>query len=274
VTSFTCPGISKDKINHASYIVPIDVYKSWILTQNSSLVILADINGHSLQTIDVGITSRAIAADNRGGLYISCTEDKLIKYANLETGEVSTVGHTDNYPRGLAYHAGLGEVIVCTTKTATLRDWGSHPEYNGQLLRLSPQDSTHAQSDSREIDTSGLSFRYPVQIAINTNGDVCVSDHVETCVVILGSDGGKRGHYSGQAGWPFQPTSVCCDSRGHILVSDISENGSIHVLNASGEIICILKHVEIRNPVATAVDPSGRLWVADANGHVRLFRYS
>lgn len=125
-------------------------------------------------------------------------------------------------------------------------------------------------------------FGYPFRIAININGDICVSDYGDGTrgVTIMQKDGNIKCLYRGpptgiDGDQPFLPHGIVCDENGHILVSDWN-NDCVHVLDRDGNFLLNLigKKDGLEGPNALGLDKRGYLWVGDSHGVVRIFKYS
>ena len=142
---------------------------------------------------------------------------------------------------------------------------------HGEIVSTSEKDE-----DQKNI------FGYPFRIAVNVNGDICVSDYGDGTrgVTLLYKDGRVKCWYKGPPpsmalDQPFLPHGICCDDDGHILVADWN-NDCIHVLDADGNFLLhLVNHRDgIEGPNAVAVDRRGYLWVGDSHGVVRVYKYN
>jgi hypothetical protein len=106
------------------------------------------------------------------------------------------------------------------------------------------------------------------RVAINGNGDICVVAKKPGRVIIMDSSGRNiRATYAGPPdstflNKKFDPRDVCCDTYGHILVSD-SDNNCVHLLDGDGRFLQLLltETDGLTSPGNMALDPAGHLWV-------------
>jgi hypothetical protein len=95
ISSFT----TGDTSTYVSSIVPCSGDRCWILQDGQSKLRLMDVHGWVVKTVGIGMNVYAMAGDPHGGLYVSCRDDKCIKYVSPQL-EVSTVTTTGNHTPG------------------------------------------------------------------------------------------------------------------------------------------------------------------------------
>jgi streptogramin lyase len=134
---------------------------------------------------------------------------------------------------------------------------------------------THNGKVIVEFERSKQHMKYPRRIAENTNGDIYVSDHKESCVHVLNSDGRQKRKYNGTEGNLIgEPCGLTCDRYGHVLVTDY-KNHCVHLLDQQSQHLCnILSEKDgIKNPFSVAVDGDGFLWLGCSLGMVHIFQF-
>ena len=206
---------------------------------------------------------------------ISSYKEKSIKRLNQESLRTLDFAYISLFPGGMCADK-RSSIYVC------FRD-SYHREAAFGSRRMVAKLSKHGEIAStieKNEDQTNI-FGYPFRVAVNINGDICVSDYGDGTrgVTILRKDGTVRGVYQGppvthQNDQPFLPHGITCDGDGHILVSDWN-NDCVHALDKEGNFLMNLvnKKDGIEGPNALCIDKRGCLWVGDSHGIVRIFRY-
>lgn len=118
-------------------------------------------------------------------------------------------------------------------------------------------------------------FLYPYRIAENTNGDICVIDRTgmnNGQLVVLSSSGKLKFQYrgNGSSQADFDPRGICCDSIGHILLSDCN-NRCVHLLNKEGSFLTYL--IKTDEELWSMSLYMNTLWIGGKNGIIYAYRY-
>lgn len=113
-------------------------------------------------------------------------------------------------------------------------------------------------------------FQYPVYLAKNINGDLCVSDNNQ-CIIVV-KDNKLRFKYPGIGKDGFTPYGICTDSLKQIIIVDSSSRG-IHIINEEGKFLGMIKLAEnLREPRGLCVDKKGNCFVG-TYGSILMYQY-
>jgi hypothetical protein len=218
LASLTC----KDNSNWILAIVPVDGDKCWVLQKYNSEICLVDMIRGVVETLDVGARScDDMARDSEGGMYLSDNGGKRILYiAASDRISVETLTRLNDHPRGLAYCADSGGVMLCTAKTIHMDNWSSG--HQGKMMKI------YRHGIPKSDVGIDVTIGYPIRVAIGANGDFCVVDYGRKCVIFLNADGREKSIYTGKSDTTFHPKGVCYNKYGHILIAD-KQNSCIHV---------------------------------------------
>ncbi|KAL3875062.1 hypothetical protein ACJMK2_038000 [Sinanodonta woodiana] len=235
-------------------------------------------DGQKIQSTTLNIQVNDITAffdGKKQSLLVSSYKEKSIKMLDMDTLKTSDFAYISLFPGGICSD-GHKNIYVC------LRDNYQRPVSFGSR-RMVAKLSSHGEILSaieKDKEQHNI-FGYPFRVAVNINGDICVSDYGDGTrgVNILTKEWKLRCTYKGPVGKtlekPFLPHGICCDSKGHILVSDWN-NDCVHVLDYDGQFLLFLfkKKDGIEGPNAIALDGDGYLWVGDSRGKIHILKYS
>ncbi|XP_045187754.2 uncharacterized protein LOC123545493 [Mercenaria mercenaria] len=274
-----------DKSETVHAIAPVEEDQAWICCGwGSRNLSLYDRHGQKRKTasLDIQVNDACTFHDGKeDAVLVSSFREKSIKRLNQESLRTSDFAYTSLFPGGLAADRRSGIYVCFRDSYQRQAIFGSRR----MVAKLSKHGELGATVEKNEEQTN--IFGYPFRIAVNMNGDVCVSDYGDGTrgVTILAKDdrskelrvkcwykGPPTGIGSDQ---PFLPHGIVCDEEGHILVSDWN-NDCIHVLDRDGNFLLNLigKKDGLEGPNALGLDKRGYLWVGDSHGVVRVFKYS
>ena len=210
-----------------------------------------------------------MARDSDDHLIISSNEQKVVGKLGPEF-DIETLATFPGYhPRGLTGTL-TGDVLVCLAQSAAFQDYRS--THKNKVVRLNSSGKM-----VKEYGADGQLFRYPLRVAVNVNGDVCVSDCRKQSVVIVTSSGELKTEYSGNVSekdsTSFDPRGIACDSRGHIFVADGASH-VVHMLDHVGKLMRLIVTQEqgLYGPYSVAVDREEYLWVGCRDANVKVFK--
>lgn len=191
-----------------------------------------------------------MCATNDGILLVSVYEKNTILRVGTNRKSVKTFTRMNHVVKAL-----------CTTEHGVVV---SGCDDDKQVLSLVSKSSDFVKTASRpdywrNIDRLAV---HPI------SGNVCVCDHgdrdVRGSLVILTSTLNYIDMYDGRGELKhhFDPSSVCVDSCGHILVADLS-NDCVHLLSSNARFLrYLLTETDgVQRPSAIAVDWSDQVWV-------------
>ncbi|KAL4239050.1 hypothetical protein ACF0H5_003753 [Mactra antiquata] len=269
-----------DKSETVHAIAPVEEDQAWVCCGwGSRNLTLYDKNGlrKKTATLDIQINDAATFNDGKDEIVlVSSYREKSIKRLNPDSLRTSDFAYISLFPGGLCSDRRSGLYVCFRDSYQRQATFGSRR----MVAKLSKHGEIVATMEKGEDQTN--LFGYPFRIAVNVNGDVCVSDYGDGTrgVTVLHKDGRVKCWYKGPPGGapngqPFLPHGIVCDSEGHILVSDWN-NDCIHVLDREGNFLLTLvgKKDGLEGPNAIGIDKRGYLWVGDSHGVVRIFKYS
>jgi len=237
-------------------------------------------------------TPSGIAAASNGDLYVSDTGNHTIRKVT-PAGAVTTIagvagrsGFTDGAGTSALFNSPLG-LAVAVDRTIFVADSGNH------LVRaIAPNRTVTTLAGRAETwgteDGAGGNARFngPVGVAINSDGDIFVSDSnnhairkiTRAGIVIMwagvaGVDGATDGHRL--ASTFSKPAELAFDKHGNLFVADsfnhlirkISRDGNVStvtgVAGAEGSVDGSNGQARLFNPYGLAISPDGALIVSD-----------
>jgi len=235
-----------------------------------------------------------IAIDNAGNLYIADSHNNRIRKISLD-GNVTTlagngtVGSLDGkgasasffYPTGVAVDK-KGNVYVADTHNSLIRKISP----DGMVTTFAGR---RADSSNRGVDSSSARFDNPAGVAVDTNGNVYVSDWANDIIRKIDSYG-KVENIAGSTGGPgakdgtgssasfYLPWGIAVDMAGNIYVAD-SYNNMIRKISPDGVVVTLAgskasgssdgqgAKASFLHPAGIAVTKAGDLYVADMGNH-------
>ncbi|KAK3582876.1 hypothetical protein CHS0354_012488 [Potamilus streckersoni] len=252
-----------------SSICPTPDGKAWVASGWTTDVHLLYRHGLKIRTHVLDKTIDCIAIDETQDLYMTSSDQRMIGRPgpgfSLEKFKMLPGYH----PRGITTTQN-GEILVCLTQSLAFQDY--KPSHKNKVMKLNDKGEV-----VEEYGADGKLFMYPLRLAVNVNGDICVTDCQKKCVFILKSDGTVKSIYEGmnstEVEKEFEPRGIACDSRGHILVAD-SANHAIHLLDHNGQYMQLLltESEGLFGPYALATDADDCLWVGGRDAALKVFK--
>ncbi|KAK3591310.1 hypothetical protein CHS0354_004363 [Potamilus streckersoni] len=254
-------------------LCPVSESEAWVVWQCGPQIHMVDKDGQLKKTVDTGCKVDDISVDFDGNLVLSCYETKYLKRLN-ENYEVKQIIQLEFIPRGFRFTS-WDEIVVCCVQNI-------HHQ-NGDICRLVKINVENDRVVSEFGDPTH--FIQPWRIAVNINGDICVSDRNKGTVSIFDPRGKLKATYCGPADntrHAFAPHALCCDSFGQIFIVDYS-NHTVHVLDPLGRFrgfMIMDTELEKRaifmgtsSPFSIGIDKMGDLWVGNKYGYITVLRY-
>lgn len=250
---------------------PADDEHVWVVWQWGPHIQLVDKDGKVKETIDVGCKVDDICTNN-DTLIVSSHEGKCIKIVGKNHEIIKTI-NTNKVPRGV-FPVSSKELVVCCVENLHHRNGDT-----SSLLRV------NIDSGAVQELPCGDHLIQPWRVAVNVNGDICVSDRNKGCVLIFDIEGNLKASYSGpdtSTRHPFAPHAICCDRYGQIFVVDYT-NHTVHVLDPLGRFRGFLimdTELEKRaifmgtsSPFSITIDSVGDVWVGNKFGYLTVLKY-
>lgn len=247
--------------------------EAWVVWQWGPQVHLIDKGGNVLRTVNVGCKVDDVCMDFDGNLVISSHESRCIKFLDSEFNVRHSVS-LDKVPRGVEFLS-KDEMAVCLVQNMHYKNGDRSSLVSLRLDCNTP--NTICNSDN---------LIQPWRVAININGDICISDRNKGSVMIFDPEGNLKCSYSGsdlEMRHPFSPHGICCDQYGQIFAVDYS-NHTVHVLDPLGRFRGFLimdQELEKRaifmgtsSPFSIAIDDGGDVWVGNKFGFVTVLKYN
>ncbi|KAH3753344.1 E3 ubiquitin-protein ligase TRIM71-like [Dreissena polymorpha] len=249
-------------------VCPVDDGTAWIALGWTADAHLFYRHGVKIKTHVVSKTIDFIARDSES-LIMSSNEQKSV-------GKPGPGFNLDDFatfpgynPRGIAVTPD-GDVLICLAQSAAFQDY--RPNHKNKVVRLNS-----AGKMINEYGADGKLYMYPLRVAVNVNGDICVTDCRKLSVIIVKRSGEFKTEYSGQNDKDgkanFEPRGIACDARGHIFVADGATH-AIHMLDHTGK---FMRHVVTEDqglfgPYSVAVDREDYLWIGCRDADTKVFK--
>jgi len=237
-----------------------------------------------------------LAADRAGTIYVADTANNTIRKITAD-GVVSTLagvagrpGNADGAgmnarfrnPWGVAVDA-AGNVYVADMSNHTIRKITP----DGRVSTLAGQAGTAGSMDGIG---AGAQFNSPVAVAVDTAGNVYVSDSANECIRKITPAGvvSTLAGLPGQAGSAdgtgpnarfLNPQGLAVDDRGNLFVADMGNN-TVREISPAGAVTTLAGlagvggttdgiggAARLNHPGGVALDGSGNVYVADSNNH-------
>ncbi|KAK3582875.1 hypothetical protein CHS0354_012487 [Potamilus streckersoni] len=150
--------------------------KAWLACGWKPDIYLFDAHGRKFKTRRVGRDVDYIAMDTDGNAYVSCRDEHSVKRFDKNfKRRMATM--SIKYPRGIACTRDC-RLVVCVVTSPTYFDY--NPSHENVVLKFGPDGEETGQTNNP------LHFyKYPIRVAVNANGDLCVSDNVMRQVLIV-----------------------------------------------------------------------------------------
>ncbi|KAL3873039.1 hypothetical protein ACJMK2_036201 [Sinanodonta woodiana] len=271
IASFKPKECASDRF--VTSLCPVSESEAWVVWHWGPQIHLVNKDGELKKTVDTGCKVDDISVDFDGNLVLSCFETKCLKRLD-ENYEVKQVIQLELVPRGFRFTS-LDEIVVCCVQNIHHR--------NGDTCSLLKINAENDNVVSEIGDPT--QFIQPWRIAININGDICVSDRNKGTVSIFDPRGKLKTTYCGPKDGTrhaFAPHALCCDSFGQIFVVDYS-NHTVHVLDPLGRFrgfMIMDTELEKRaifmgtsSPFSIGIDKMGHLWVGNKYGYITILKY-
>ncbi len=245
-----------------------------------------------------------IAVDRSGNLYVAEEGAYRVRVVDRE-GKIRTVAGTGE--RGIPADGVPARQAKLADPVAVAADFSGRlwiAEYAAHRIRRVDPDgtiATAAGADPPGYNGEGLpallaQLYFPRGLAYDSAGNIYIADSLNHRVRRISAAGlvftvagsGIRG-YAGDGGPALQaqldrPSGVAVDHQGNIYIAD-RDNHVIRKVAPEGHISTVAGSgvagysgdggpatiAQLNHPTAVAVDPQGRLWIADTNNHrIRL----
>lgn len=253
-----------------SSVCPADDGTAWIALGWTADAHQFYRHGVKVKTHVVSKTIDFITRDAENNLIMSSNEQKVVGKPgpgfNLETF-ASFPGY---HPRGLTLTPG-GDILICLAQSAAFQDY--RPVHKNKVVKLTSSGEMLA-----EYGADGKLFMYPLRVAVNVNGDICVSDSRKQAIIIVKPCGELKTEYTGsnsehEQKSSFEPRGIACDARGHIFVAD-STNNAIHMLEHTGVFMrmVVTEADGLYGPYSVAVDKEDYLWIGCRDADIKVYR--
>ena len=230
-------------------ICPIDSTKAWVGYQNCLQLCFKD--GDKGERIQLDEDIEDVTLDESGNVIVACHSS--IKCIN-EEGDVLTLFKCPSVPHGISCRPD-GLLVISLDEGRHVRLYSK----SGEVI-----------SDINEGNHGDL--KMPYKIAVNVNGDICVSDYQSSYgdVIIFDSAGLPKARLRTDG---MAPRGLACNEQGHIFVGDFRSD-RVNVYSIHGHFIQTAVQADERGlsgPLSIAVDKAGDLWVGDWKRKLRIY---
>jgi len=237
------------------------------------------------------------STSSAAGLHRYEANDRWAQLPNGFSWQEVTAVATDSQDRVFVFNRGEHPVIVFDREGRFLRSWGEGVFARPHGITIGPDDMVYCTDDLdhtvrkfapdgtllmtlgtsgvpsntgatsidfRTIQHSGPPFYFPTNVALNSAGEIYVTDGYGNARVHKFSADGQLLMSWGEPGTgPGQfrvPHGIAIDSHGAVFVAD-RENSRIQIFDADGEFID--ERTDIARPCQVAFDSAGNLFVAE-----------
>jgi DNA-binding beta-propeller fold protein YncE len=217
------------------------------------------------QYTDVGVPS-GIALDAQENLYVVDTATKVIEVFGRDGKRAREFGDPAlQRPNGIAIDKARGRVYVVDTGGNDAREHNVKV-YDTSGKRISAIGGAPGGEFGR--------FNFPTYVAVDTAGNVYVSDTLNSRVQKFDPEGRFVTSF-GQLGTNWgefdKPKGVAVDSFGNVYVAD-SGWSNVQIFNPKGQVLLFFGGRGpvpgmMKNPLAVAIDRNNRIYVGDYLNH-------
>ncbi|KAL5005905.1 hypothetical protein ScPMuIL_017063 [Solemya velum] len=260
----------EDTYKVVSSICPTAEGHAWVTCGWKSDLHLYSKQGEKIKSHNFGKNIDTIFKDQEENLFLCSSDEHCIVKLN-ETGGIDVIVQSSGYPRGVALTRDR-HILVCCAQTLAFQDFKA--QHNNKVVKYTMNGKLVG-----EVGAVDALFKYPIRVAENITGDICVADCHRRCVIIYRPTGLLKATYAGTTSGllesPFDPRGIVCDERGNLLIADNS-NGVVHVLDHCANFLQLLLTGTDAVPglYAIGLGRAGCLWVGGRDGAVKVFRYS
>ena len=228
-------------------ICPIDNEKAWVGYQ--TFIQLCYKNGRRQSPINVGQDVFDLTLSPSGTLLIAC--QSCIKYLGKDN-TIHLLFRCNGTPGGIACKRD-GQIIACLDKDVVLYD------NKGETVSVLNKNSL-------------CDIKKPFKVAVNTNGDICVSDYQSAAgeVFIFDSEGHLKSRIRTDG---MAPRGIACNKQGLIFVGDFRAD-RVNVYATHGHFLQSVIPANsngLSGPLSVSLDDVGDLWVGDWKRKVRIY---
>lgn len=214
---------------------------------------------------NVGVPS-GIALDAEENLYVVDTGRKTIGVFGKDGKQLDEIADPElSRPNGLAIDKARGRMYVVDT------GGGDSKQHNVKVYDLKGKRlATIGGAPGGDFGK----FNYPTYVAVDAQGNVYVSDTLNSRVQKFDPEGNFVTSF-GQLGTNWgefdKPKGVAVDTFGNVYVAD-SGWSNVQIFNAKGQILLFFGGRGpipgmMKNPLAVAIDKSNRIYVGDYLNH-------
>ncbi|WP_445713509.1 T9SS type A sorting domain-containing protein [Flavobacterium sp.] len=235
-------------------------------------------------------TPLGMAIDNFDNLYIADTGNNKIRKIDPSGNVSSIAGYTTSGNQdGNGFFARFNsprDLVVDVNGNIYVADTSNH-----RIRKISPNGDVTTFAGSIQGSQDGVGtvakFYNPVGIAIDSNGDLFVTDYLShrirkittSTADVVTFAGNNQGHSNGigTAAAFFYPHGLAIDNNNIIYVADIYNN-AVRKISPNAEVTDFAGMIEgyqdgegvnakFSNPYGVATDANGNIYVADTNNH-------
>ena len=247
--------------------------EAWVVWQWGPNIYCIDKGGDVIKTIKAGCKVDDICTDLNGNLVISSHDARCIKILDDDYQVRQTI-NLEKVPRGVEFLS-KDELVVCLVQNMHYKNGDQ-----SSVMHISQDNSSQTQVCNSDT------LMQPWRIAVNINGDICVSDRNKGSVMIFDCEGNLKCSYSGpdmSLRHAFAPHGICCDQYGQIFVVDHS-NHTVHVLDPlcrfrgflimDQELEKMAIFMGTSSPFSITIDQGGDVWVGNKFGFITVLKYN
>lgn len=251
--------------------------KLYVADRKVSAIFIADENG-DFEMIKNGVQARfgaiiGLAIDDADRLFVSDSASRRVLVFDAQHKAEASISQGLSSPGGIAIDNENRFLYVADADRDQVLVFDADPPY--ALLR------TIGTGGKKHTLTTPGDFAMPSNVAVDHDGNLYVSDTLNTRVQIFDADGnfirafGKAGD---GPGYFARPKGIAVDSDGHIWVADAVQN-RVQVFDQQGRLLIFmggrgLYPGQFNTLAGLAIDNNNRVFTSEQYpGRVQIFRY-
>lgn len=248
-----------------------DGQRVYVSNFNRLAVFVFDFAQKTFRQIEPLAYPVGLALGAEGHLYVVEQAKQQISVFNTEGEQIQSITHVSiERPTGIAIDRKNGRIYLADTGRSEARS----KTQQGHSVKVFDLEGQLLGTIGGGKGQQPGQFMFPTYLAVDAEGNLYVTDTMNTRVQKFGPDGkylrsyGERGNAWGMFD---KPKGVALDSFGNLYVVD-SGWSNVQIFNQQGQVLLFFGGRGpipgmLKNPTAITIDPSNRIYVADFINH-------